>query len=250
MIVMEVDSMDTIIFDVDDTLYDQAASFKNTCKKMIDVPFTDEELNNFYIISRKYSDALFDDQVAGKLTVQEMHIRRIKDACTEIGIEMTEQQAIDFQEAYVAEQRKIALFDEVMELMDILIANNKHVAVLTNGAEGHQSMKIKQLRLDRWISKENMFISSAIGHAKPSKEAFEFLEHKLVLDKNRTVYIGDSFANDIVGAKQVGWHAVWMNHRKRDMPEGTIKPDKVVYSARELLDLFSDELLCNDAIVN
>ncbi|MBP2076915.1 HAD family hydrolase [Oceanobacillus polygoni] len=235
--------MDTIIFDVDDTLYDQAASFKNTCKKMIDVPFTDEELNNFYIISRKHSDALFDDQVAGKITVQEMHIRRIKDACTEIGIAMTEQQAIDFQEAYVAEQQKIALFDEVIELLDLLVANNKQLAVLTNGAEGHQSMKINQLKLDRWFPEDNLFISGAIGHAKPSKEAFTVLENKLGLEKSKTIYIGDSFANDIVGAKQAGWHAVWMNHRKRDMPENSVQPDKVVYSAKELLDLFSDELL-------
>ncbi|WP_249870754.1 HAD family hydrolase [Oceanobacillus saliphilus] len=235
--------MDTIIFDVDDTLYDQAASFKNTCKKMIDTPFTDLELDNLYIISRKYSDALFDDQVAGKITVQEMHIRRMKDACAEVGIEMTAQQAIDFQEAYVAEQQKIVLFDEVIELMDLLVEKNKQLAVLTNGAEGHQAMKINQLKLDRWIPKENMFISGAIGHAKPSKEVFTVLENKLGLDKSKTVYIGDSFANDIVGAKQSGWHAVWMNHRKRNMPEDSVKPDKVVYSAKELLEIFSNELV-------
>ncbi|WP_339226985.1 HAD family hydrolase [Oceanobacillus sp. FSL K6-2867] len=235
--------MDTIIFDVDDTLYDQAASFKNTCKKMMDAPFTDEELNKLYIISRKHSDALFDDQVAGKITTEEMHIRRIKDACTEMGIVITNGQALDFQEAYIAEQQKIALFDEVIELLDLLLANNKQLAILTNGDEAHQSMKINQLKLERWVSKENTFISGAVGHAKPSQEVFTVLENKLGLDKNKTVYIGDSFANDIVGAKQAGWHAVWMNHRKRDMPEGSVTPDKVVYSARELLDIFLDELV-------
>ena len=29
--------MDTIIFDMDDTLYDQAATFRKTCKKMLNV---------------------------------------------------------------------------------------------------------------------------------------------------------------------------------------------------------------------
>ncbi|RDW21311.1 HAD family hydrolase [Oceanobacillus arenosus] len=234
--------MDTIIFDVDDTLYDQAASFKNTCKKMIDKPFTDLELDNLYIISRRYSDALFDDQVAGKLTVQEMHIRRIKDACAEVGVDMTEQQAMGFQEAYVAEQKKIALFDEVIELLDLLVENHKQLAILTNGAEGHQAMKVNQLKLNRWVPEENIFISGAIGHAKPSKDAFAVLENKLRLNKEKTVYVGDSFANDIVGAKQAGWHAVWMNHRNRNMPDDSVKPDKVVYSAKEMLDLFSKEL--------
>ncbi|WP_087972281.1 HAD family hydrolase [Oceanobacillus rekensis] len=235
--------MDTIIFDVDDTLYDQAASFKNTCKKMIDKTFTDQELDNLYIISRKYSDALFDEQVAGKITIREMHIRRMKDACAEVGIDMTDQEAMDFQEAYVAEQQRIALFDEVIELLDLLVENNKQLAILTNGAEGHQSMKINQLKLDRWIPEENTFISGAIGHAKPSIEVFTVLENKLGLDKGKTVYVGDSFANDMVGAKQAGWHAVWMNHRNRNMPDDSVKPDKVLYSAKELLDLFSKEML-------
>ena len=235
--------MDTIIFDVDDTLYDQAVSFKNTCKKMIDIPFTDQELDKLYIISRKYSDALFDDQVAGKIAVREMHIRRMKDACAEVGIDMTDQQALDFQEAYVAEQQRINLFDEVTELLDLLVENKKQIAILTNGAKGHQSMKINQLKLNRWFPAENIFISGAIGYAKPSLETFAFLERKLGLDKAKTVYVGDSFANDMVGAKQAGWHAVWMNHRNRNMPDDSVKPDKVLYSARELLELFSKEML-------
>lgn len=223
---------------MDDTLYDQAETFRRTCKKMLDVSLTEQELNNLYLISRKHSDALFDDQVAGRISIEEMHIRRIKDACAEIGIEITAEQALEFQRFYVQEQGKIELFDEVIELLDCLVANKKQLAVLTNGPEGHQAMKIDQLKLKKWIPDDHLFISGTIGHAKPAKEAFCFIEKKLDLSKENTVYIGDSFANDVVGAKQVGWRTVWMNHRKRAMPESPVKPDKVVYSAKELLDLF------------
>ena len=229
--------MDTIIFDVDDTLYDQSLSFKNTCKKMLKQSFTEAELDRLYIVSRKYSDALFDVCEAGEMTVEEMHIRRIKDAVAEFGVEMTDTEAMAFQKAYVDEQQKIVLFDEVVELLEVLRKQEKQLAVLTNGGEAHQSMKIKQLGLTRWIPEENLFISESIGYAKPSGEAFRILEQKLQLDRDKTVYIGDSFANDIVGAKQAGWNAVWMNHRRREMPVGTVVPDKVVYSAGELRDL-------------
>ncbi|RDW15401.1 HAD family hydrolase [Oceanobacillus chungangensis] len=238
--------MDTIIFDVDDTLYDQALSFKNTCNKVLKESLTDDELNALYIANRKHSDALFDEKVAGKLTEREMHIRRIKDACAEFGIVMNDEQAMEFQEAYVVEQNKIMLFDEVEELLERLHNQGKQLAILTNGAEGHQSMKINQLNLERWIPKENIFISGAVGHAKPAIEVFQIIESKLGLDREKTVYVGDSFANDIVGAKQAGWHAVWMNHRRRDSLNNTVTPDKVVYSAREMLEFIGDLDLVNE----
>ncbi|MCT1902858.1 HAD family hydrolase [Oceanobacillus sojae] len=230
--------MDTIIFDMDDTLYDQSATFKTTCKKVLNISLEDSELDNLYLLSRKYSDELFDDQTAGKITMKEMHIRRIKDACADMGIEISAEQAVEFQNTYVQEQGKIELFEEAVQLLDYLAADKKQLAVLTNGAEDHQAMKIKQLKLNKWIPEDYLFISGAIGHAKPSVEAFHFIEDKLDLTKAKTIYVGDSFANDVVGAKQAGWQAVWMNHRHRQMPEAAVKPDKIVYSAKELLDLF------------
>ncbi|WP_245833141.1 HAD family hydrolase [Oceanobacillus timonensis] len=230
--------LNTIIFDMDDTLYDQAATFRTTCKKVLNAPLSDKELDNLYLISRKYSDALFDDQMAGKMTLEEMHIRRIKDACMDVGIEITAEQALAFQNIYVQEQGKIALFDEVVELLDDLVRKKKQLAILTNGTEAHQKMKINQLKLSKWIPEEHLFISDTIGYSKPSKQAFHFIEDKLALTREETVYVGDSFANDMVGAKQVGWQAFWMNHRKREMPKNAIKPDKTVYSAKELRELF------------
>ncbi|WP_010285533.1 HAD family hydrolase [Bacillus timonensis] len=232
--------MDTIIFDVDDTLYDQALTFKNTCTRIFEKSFTEDELETFYKVSRKHSDALFDKTVNGELSVEEMHICRITDACDELSIAVTTKMALDFQEAYVEEQQKITLFDEVVELFDLLYQQNKQLAILTNGSEGHQAMKIKQLDLTRWIPAEHLFISGSIGYSKPTREAFTILETKLQLKKEKTVYIGDSFANDIVGAKQAGWHAIWMNHRNRKIPKGPFKPNHIVYHPKELLELFKN----------
>lgn len=233
--------LDTIIFDVDDTLYDQTLPFRKAFRELFDEPFTDEEIEKIYIASRKYGDVLFDKYQAGELSLLEMHISRITAACQEFDIPVSDQKAIGFQDAYLAEQQKITLFDEIKELLDVLFKHSKQLAVLTNGDEDHQSMKIKQLNLAKWIPEEHIFISGSIGHVKPKQEAFHFIENKLPLDKTKTVYIGDSFENDIVGAKQVGWQAIWMNHRKRNVPLTTVEPDRTVYNAKELLDLFREE---------
>lgn len=232
--------MQTIIFDVDDTMYDQALSFHRTFQNLFDEKLTYDELDKLYRSSRKHSEILFDKSEAGEITELEWQTGRITAACNEFGIPINEKKALAFHEMYVAEQQKITLFPEMEELLEKLAGQGRQLGVLTNGEEGHQAMKIKQLEIGRWIPEMSIFISGSYGHAKPKREIFEIVEQRLGLDKANTVYIGDSFEKDIVGAKQAGWQAIWMNHRKRNLPADTaFKPDKEVYSAGELLELFA-----------
>ncbi|MCL7749938.1 HAD family hydrolase [Halalkalibacter alkaliphilus] len=231
--------MDTIIFDVDDTLYDQAQSFYKTVRKLFQEPFSDEEIDQLYKASRKYSEILFDQSEAGEISQFEWQTGRIMAACKDFNIPIDTEKATVFHEMYVTEQKNITLFPEVEELLNVLYKEGKQLGILTNGEEKHQAMKIKQLNLSRWIPAEMTFISGTIGHAKPKREVFDFIEQKMDLDQTKTVYIGDNFEKDIIGAKQAGWQAIWMNHRKKDLPtHATYKPDKEVHSAKELLGLF------------
>ncbi|WP_117168171.1 HAD family hydrolase [Paraliobacillus sediminis] len=237
--------MDTIIFDVDDTLYDQTLPFKKAVIKQFRRTFTDEEHTELYIASRKYSDALFHKSITGEVTTEELQTYRITEACKEFGITISYQEAIDFQATYLAEQNNITLFKEVEELLDALFREKKQLAVLTNGEKDHQTMKIKQLGLAKWIPEEHFFISGEIGHAKPVPEVFNYIEEKLQLDKTKTIYIGDSFENDVVGAKQAGWQSIWLNHRHRK-PTTLAQPDKVIYHTKELLEVFRNDLALID----
>jgi len=231
--------MDTIIFDVDDTLYDQAQSFHKTVRKLFQEPLANDEIDQLYKASRKYSEILFDQSEAGEISQFEWQTGRIIAACKDFNIPIDTEKAAIFHETYVAEQKNIALFPEVEELLNALYKEGKQLGILTNGEETHQAMKIKQLGLSRWIPAEKTFISGTIGHAKPKREVFNFIEEKMGLDQTKTVYIGDNFEKDIIGAKQAGWQAVWMNHRKKGLPaNAAYKPDKEVNSAKELLDLF------------
>lgn len=232
--------MDTIIFDVDDTVYDQTLPFKKAFKQLFEGSFTEEVLEKIYIASRKYSDELFEKERAGEVSLLELQTYRITAACEDFDIPITYDKAVKFQEVYLSEQQKIVLYDEIEELLERLHWQGKQLAVLTNGDSSHQAMKIKQLNLTRWIPEEHIFISGSLGHAKPAPEVFQIIEEKLQLDKTKTVYIGDSFENDIIGAKQAGWQAIWTNHRKREEPTSPYQADKVVDHPQELLDLFGE----------
>lgn len=229
----------TIIFDVDDTLYDQALSFHKTFRKIVSKDFSYHKIDQIYTVSRKYSEILFDKSEKGEISAFEWQTGRIIQAFHDFNIPINTDEAAIFHDEYTKAQGEIVLFPEIKELLDFLKSRGYQLAVLTNGEEKHQTMKIDQLQLTNWIAPENLFISGKYQYAKPKSEIFRIVEGKLACHPENTVYIGDSFEKDIIGAKQVGWKAIWMNHRRRNIPDRIpFLPDEEFYSAKELLEYF------------
>lgn len=237
----------TIIFDVDDTLYDQSLSFYRTVRDLVSKDFSDEKISNIFQASRRHSEILFDLSEAGKITREEWQIGRMKKAMEDFNIEMTDIEAKIFHDYYVKEQGNISLFPEIKELLEKLKRSGYQLGILTNGEKKHQQMKIDKLQLHEWISPKNTFISGSYGYAKPLIEIFEIVEQQLQLNSDEIVYIGDSYEKDIIGAKKAGWQAIWMNHRKKPIPEEVgYYPDREVHTAQQLYELLIEkEFLSN-----
>ncbi|MGN8646066.1 HAD family hydrolase [Gracilibacillus sp. HCP3S3_G5_1] len=231
--------MQTIIFDVDDTLYDQLLPFRNAVYQQLDASFSESEIGALYKASRKYSDEVFEKQMSGEITALELQTYRITKACEEYGFTLSYEDAVQFQESYLQELQKIQLFEPMKRLLNQLSEQGKQLAVLTNGKLDHQMMKVKQLQLTNWIPAEHIFVSGDVGHSKPSLKVFEHIESNLPLKKQDTIYIGDSFENDVIGAKRAGWKAVWMNHRKRKASQQDIMPDYTVEKPDDILTIAS-----------
>lgn len=232
--------MDAIIFDVDDTLYDQLHPFRKAFEACFPhlhhVP-----LQPLFVSSRKHSDTLFHENEKGTVSLTELHTYRMRTACKDFGIEISDMEALKFQEYYQMEQQRIELDSEMEKLLDHLSHQKKVLGILTNGPAEHQQRKIDQLGLNRWIPQEHTFISGAIGAAKPHPRVFDFIEETLQLKKENTLYIGDSFANDVIGAKQAGWNMIWLNHRGHDHTHPYVAPDYVVQSTTELLEMLVEK---------
>ena len=48
--------------------------------------------------------------------------------------------------------------------------------------------------------------------------------------------VGDNLEADVLGAQQVGIHAIWMDADRAGLPDGTtIRPDRIIGSLSELL---------------
>lgn len=230
--------MRTIVFDLDDTLYDQIIPFHIATKEILSASFTDQKIEELYLLSRKYSDEVFEAQMKGEMTAEQLQTYRITMACKELGYSIDQTTALRFQEVYLSQQRKITLFPEVEILLKKLAKADIQLAILTNGEYNHQLMKINQLQLQKWIPEEHLFISGALGVSKPDTRVFKIVEEKLLAKKEDLLYVGDSFQNDIVGAKNSGWKAIWFNHRKRSHPATSIYADAILEHPQELLEYF------------
>ena len=73
------------------------------------------------------------------------------------------------------------------------------------------------------------------GIANHSKKSLTILPN---FSPSESLYIGDTFINDIEGSYNAGWHPIWFNHRNRQIAkEKEEMPAYEVFSASELRDL-------------
>lgn len=201
-----------LVFDVDDTLYEQIVPFENAYKSLFDM---DIDMEQFYILSRYYSDVKFEASRNGEMTMDEYHIYRIQEAARDLGVFLTDEQALNMQKEYKKNQQKLQMSNITISILELVKENNVKLGIITNGPSEHQWSKVKALGIERWIDKENIIVSGDYSINKPDVRIFEIMQEKLQLPNDSLYYVGDSLENDIIGANNAGWKAIWINRYKK-----------------------------------
>ncbi|MGT2832688.1 HAD family hydrolase [Streptococcus halotolerans] len=211
-----------IYFDIDDTLYDQFKPFEDAFKTVF--PHLQIDIRQAYLNSRQYSDQVFEATENGTLDLKTMHRQRIQTALKSLSLSITDDEADSFQRRYAANQRHITLDSSLRSSFDALKASGVTLGIITNGPLEHQMRKIHQLGLANWVDEDHIYISSEQGIAKPDIRLFD-LARKGLYSPEDCLYIGDSFDNDVVGAKSAGWQVIWFNRRNKPLPSSQYSPD-------------------------
>ena len=205
-----------LVFDVDDTLYEQIVPFENAYKSLFDI---DIDIEQFYLLSRHYSDVKFEASRNGEMTMDEYHIYRIQEAARDVGVFLTDEQALNMQKEYKKNQQKLQMSNITISILELAKENNIKLGIITNGPSKHQWSKVEALGIERWINKDNIVVSGDYDINKPDVRIFEIMKEKLQLPNDSLYYVGDSLENDIVGANNAGWKVIWINRYKRKSPE-------------------------------
>lgn len=224
-----------VVFDVDDTMYDQQQPFKNAVNKVVPL-VSDEDMHPLYIRFRHHSDENFPKVMAGEWTLEYMRAHRISQSLKDLDYpHITEENGLFFQQVYEDELNNICLHDEVRKTLDFLKEKNVPMGIITNGPTDHQSKKLNQLQLAKWIPTKNMIVSQATGFQKPEKEIFQLAAETFSMNPAETLYVGDNYDNDVLGAHRAEWHSLWFNHRGRTI-DTTPVSDIEISSFDQLLE--------------
>ncbi|HFU3941689.1 TPA: HAD family hydrolase [Streptococcus suis] len=227
--------MKALIFDVDDTLYDQIQPFERALERHIKV--AREQIEPLYLSFRRYADEVFEATATGKMSLKDSHIYRMKHALADFGYQVSDATALAIQIDYDYFQGQIELSPVFPEIFSWCQAQGIAMGIITNGPYRHQLRKIRTMGLVNWFELEHVLISGQVGITKPNSAIFQLMEERLGMSGEDICYLGDSFENDVVGAKAANWKAIWFNHRKRVEPIAPYQADKVVTAWDELVEV-------------
>lgn len=225
-----------IVFDVDDTLYEQIVPFENAYNKLFSYEVDMEKL---YLLSRYYSEVKFEASRSGEMTMDEYHIYRVQKAAEDLGIVLTDEEALNFQKEYKKNQGNLQMTVITKSILNYLVENDIKLGIITNGPSEHQWNKVKALGVEKWIDTDKIIVSCDLEINKPDKRIFEEMERRLNLSNEKILYIGDSLENDVVGCNNAGWDIIWLNRYNQEKPNG-VKVYKEVKNNEELKDVLEE----------
>lgn len=81
---------------------------------------------------------------------------------------------------------------------------------------------------------EPIVISDGFGRRKPHPSIFHATLERMQLDAAEAVYVGDSLGDDVVGARNAGLAAVWINLKGTPIPATMPTPDAEIRALTEL----------------
>lgn len=106
-----------------------------------------------------------------------------------------------------------APFAGALDALARLRARTPALGLVTNGAAEAQRAKLERWDLARWF--DVIAIEGEVGAGKPDPRHFGHALGGLDADPSATLMAGDNYECDVLGALELGMHAVWIDRRGR-----------------------------------
>ncbi|MEC1180829.1 HAD family hydrolase [Metasolibacillus meyeri] len=152
----------------------------------------------------------------------------------QLGIEDSELGAA-LGERFVEERKRNPfLYEDTFVVLDELKGKYKLV-LLTNGAPSLQTTKL-DITPELIPYFDQIIISGDFGKGKPDASIFEYVLEKAGTTAEKSIMVGDNLMTDILGSSRVGMRNVWIN-RERKEPNAEVTPTYEVDSLTAFLEL-------------
>lgn len=219
-----------LIFDIDDTLVDFAASQAAALADIRASHYPQAAPASFARIYTEVNHALWAEFTRGGIEQEEIRRRRFTETAQRLGLPVPDWRAIGdaYEDALAAHAQ---LFDGALALLESL-ALRYRLAAITNGLARVQRPKAQRTGIVRLL--DPYLISEEEGVAKPSPEIFRrCLEHTGIAAGD-ALMIGDSWTSDGQGAATAGMDFCLVARKRHGPPPGLPEPALHIASVAEL----------------
>lgn len=165
-----------------------------------------------------------------------------QEALRRCGHEGNEMFAEELGDRYIRERRKLhVVFDDVVSALEQL--KRRHtLGLLTNGAPDLQRQKLEGSGLADYF--DAVIVSGEVGFGKPDTRIFQVILDRLSATPSSSVMIGNSIKSDIVPALELGMRAIWIN-RDGKMFEEPVIPSEQIDNLMQLVEIFEPIAKCD-----
>lgn len=191
--------MKVIVFDLDNTLIDRQRAFTEMLKDRIQLTLPADKK---HLKEQAIQDILmWDDNGTVSRSVS------FKKYCDKYEVTcMTSEELSTYWTTISGSV--VYLFDDVIEVIAYL-KDKYRLAILTNGSPVSQRRKLESTGILNLF--ELSVVSGEVGIDKPDPRIFDVMCDRLNVKPEECLYIGDNYVNDVLGARNAGWNAIYLN---------------------------------------
>jgi HAD superfamily hydrolase (TIGR01549 family) len=218
---MLIESIDTLIFDLDNTLIDRNAAMRQTIKNWLTGQgYTGKHLQTALADCMQRDNFGYADRLEFSAWMLSTY-SRTKDATAK-----QVQQLL-----HINNSRNVQPDPQVQMLLQDL-RNHFLLVLATNGGSRTQRAKLQHSQLEGFFQPEAIYVSGEMEFEKPDPNYFKKIIEDLHLDVTTTLVIGDNLLNDIKAANECGLYTCWVSHG-REKENGT-EPTMTIRNITEI----------------
>lgn len=225
-------SLAAISFDIDHTLIDFSAVLENSLARV-----SETIASNFLVQVSTEELTTIGEETAASYEGDGTDFLKIRKLSFQNAL-ASKQLDIDFTDTlfdiFIEERFRKTIFMPGAEELLSSIPEGIKVTVLSNGNSDPERLGFAHYF-------DEILIGKDLLHKKPHIGSFSELSKRLkISDPSLILHIGDALHDDVKGAKEAGYKAVWFNPAKTTF-NGSVRPDHEVSSLSDIPKILENE---------
>ncbi|HEY1199361.1 MAG TPA: HAD family hydrolase [Niastella sp.] len=219
---MLIERIDTLIFDLDNTLIDRNAAMRKSLHEWLSAQgHKDTQLEAALDDCMQYDNWGYTNRPEFSTWLLQQY-----------GNKLNKKTPHELQHLLHVNNSQNVKPDLAVQRALQTLGTQYQLVLATNGGSKTQRAKIQQAQLENFFQPQAVFVSGEMEFEKPDTRYFKIIIDKLQLDVTKALVIGDNLHNDIQAANECGLYTCWVSHGREG--EAGIQPTITIKNIIEI----------------